>query len=374
MKSAPLLADMQRILNNQRVCYTSGASQDDEVCKLYINNAEENGTTPQYLTLSYCWGKKEFMCLTKTTIETFLENIDIAILPTTIRDAIHISRRLGYSYIWIDALCIIQDSKEDWATESTKMGSIYRNSQLTIAALGAADSYQGCFVKRNPLCFRDIHLPTTDFFITSRVDRAAPTFKREFEVLGPAASPLQNRAWVVQEQASSPRTLYFGSSGMSWQCLECEADEAYPPGTKINKSTKSESPNLKRLLHASLLSKEFHFAKTWKSILGRYTSCKLTFPSDKLVAISGIAKLLAKASDQEYLAGLWAEDLCHWLLWSSKPSKWVENCFLHRLENDCPTFSWSSVGHATHYNTIWGADVTLEATSLVVASSGNRHN
>lgn len=373
---------LQRCLKEHKMCHIAGAHSDssekparllyvgsaqDNACRLFMNNPEENGKSPPYLTLSYCWGQKGFTRLTNVNLENFIESIDITTLPKTIEDAIHITRRLGYSYIWIDALCIIQDSKKDWATESVKMGSIYRNSQLTIAALGASDSHQGCFMERNPLCFRDIHLPGTDFYISLRAGHAGPLFKREFDVLGLAASPLQGRAWVVQEQVSSPRTLFFGSSGISWQCLECEADESYPPGSKCSEK---EPSNLKWLLHRSLLSERIDLVKTWEPILGQFTGCKLTFPSDKLVAISGVANVLSKASNQKYIAGMWIQDLCHGLLWHSKPSDWAGNSVLRRLDNGCPTFSWASVGQGIHYLIMYGdSEINLEATSLSIVVS-----
>lgn len=190
-----------------------GSSSDDNETRLFIND-QENVPTPEYLTLSYCCGKKEFPCLTKETLSTFIERIDVNALPATLREAIQVTRRLGHSYIWIDALCILQDSKEDWQTESIKMGSIYRASVLTIAAMGAPSVFHGLFMSRNPLCYQDLHLSNSKFVFSARAGHVAPRFKREFEVLGPAASPLQTRAWCVQEELLAPRTLFFGASGL----------------------------------------------------------------------------------------------------------------------------------------------------------------
>ncbi|KAI9778426.1 MAG: hypothetical protein M1839_008072 [Geoglossum umbratile] len=181
-----------------------GGSHD--ILKVYINDTEKNGPTPEYLTLGYCWGKKEFTCLTGANLATFINEIDIEILPATIRDAIQVTRRLGFSYIWIDALCIPQDSKAEWAAESAKMGSVYRNS--TIAALGASDSFQGCFTRRNPLCFRDIRIPNSDFVLSSRALIATPGFGQgfgcEFE------SSAVNLGFIVCIVASMARQTFCG--------------------------------------------------------------------------------------------------------------------------------------------------------------------
>jgi len=361
---------LRRCLGEHQACSAAGEQADDADSParlLYVGTAPEhkdvklvtnNQKTLEYFTLSYCWGKKEFPSLTEAALPAFLNRIDIESLPATLQHAIKVTQLLGYSYLWIDALCIIQDSKADWLAESVKMGSIYRKSALTIAALGAADSYQGLFRSRNPLCYRDLPLSNSKFVYSHRAGNVDPGFTREFEVIGPAASPLQTRAWCVQEQLSAPRTLFFGASGVFWQCLECEADEGYPLGTK------SKAPNLKKLVSSCLSSGDFNVRKTWRAIRERYTGCKLTYASDKLVAISGIARLLAKASGFEYVAGMWNKDLWHDLLWHSKGSRWRDNNSLQRLENGCPTFSWASVAHP-----IWYFKYDSQATTHLEAKS-----
>jgi hypothetical protein len=74
-------------------------------------------------------------------------------LPKTIRDAVGVVLALGLEFLWVDALCILQDSAEDWLHEAESMGDIYRGSVLTLAALGAADSSVGLFASRDPLIY-----------------------------------------------------------------------------------------------------------------------------------------------------------------------------------------------------------------------------
>lgn len=162
-----------------------------------------------------------------------LEAVDVSTLPAILKDAVEVTRYLGYSYFWIDALCIVQDSRADWLLESCKMGSIYQKSVVTIAALRGAECFQGLFTARNPLCYADLPLSKSPFVFSKRAGNVDHGPKREFQVLGPASSPLQTRAWCVQEQLLSPRTLFFGSSGIFWQCIECHADKGYPVGTKV---------------------------------------------------------------------------------------------------------------------------------------------
>jgi Heterokaryon incompatibility protein (HET) len=99
----------------------------------------------QYVTLSHCWGQQKFLTTTKETLPLRTKGIEWDSMPRTFQDAATITRRLGFQYLWIDALCIIQDSEIDWETESAKMGSIYQDSVLTIAASDARDGRGGCF-------------------------------------------------------------------------------------------------------------------------------------------------------------------------------------------------------------------------------------
>jgi hypothetical protein len=319
-----------------------GAESESEKARIVITK-DEIPPKADYITLSYCWGTKPFTRLTTATLEDFRKEIKVDSLPATFQDAIKVTRYLGYSYIWIDALCIIQDVKDDWRNESAKMGSIYRGSILTITALGAASCFEGCFMARNPCCYQDIPLSNSEITITSRTPSpdGQPSFKREFEVNGHAASPVKTRAWCVQEELLSPRTLYYGSSGMFWQCIECEADEGYPLGTLSHE-------NLKSVVHRSTTSSSLDIW-SWRAILERYTGCKLTYATDKLIAISGIADVLSRATGEEMVHGLWKNHLWRELLWHSALASWAENAKCQRLENESPSFSWASVGQAIYH-------------------------
>ncbi|PMD40055.1 HET-domain-containing protein [Hyaloscypha variabilis F] len=104
-----------------------------------------------YITLSYRWGKSPTVLLTQASLPTLCEQIPLQLLPQTNQDAIKITRFLGIRYLWIDALCIIQDLDTDWQVESENMGNIYHNSYCTISASMAATGERGCFMDRRPL-------------------------------------------------------------------------------------------------------------------------------------------------------------------------------------------------------------------------------
>jgi hypothetical protein len=104
-------------------------------------------STPPYATLSYCSGNLGFIKTSQTNLREFLVKIPYHRLPQTFKDAIRVAQALKIDYIWIDSLCIIQDSDIDWRRESSRMSEVYGNSYINIAASSATDPDQGCFLK-----------------------------------------------------------------------------------------------------------------------------------------------------------------------------------------------------------------------------------
>ena len=77
-----------------------------------------------------------------------------ALLRETYQDAIGLSRAIGFSYLWIDAFCIVQEDVEDWNIESAKMGGIYGNAALTLCASNASRVSEGFLKDRDPAAIR----------------------------------------------------------------------------------------------------------------------------------------------------------------------------------------------------------------------------
>jgi hypothetical protein len=102
----------------------------------------------RYICLSHCWGSQRMFKITVDTLVARTEGIFMEQLSQTFQDAIMITRRLGIKYLWIDSLCILQDSKSYWEVESAKMGQYYASSWLTIGAGLLGDGTQGCFGNR----------------------------------------------------------------------------------------------------------------------------------------------------------------------------------------------------------------------------------
>jgi hypothetical protein len=103
-----------------------------------------------YVALSYCWGRIKSIVLTGAALETYKCSLPIDDLLLTIQNAIEVTYKLGFSYLWIDALCIVQDSDSDKASELDFMADIYRNIALASAAAKGVDPSSGLFSIRNP--------------------------------------------------------------------------------------------------------------------------------------------------------------------------------------------------------------------------------
>jgi hypothetical protein len=167
----------------------------------------------RYLTLSHCRGDLESTTLTKETLRDFQSDIHQSKLTKTFRDALQAIVWLGYDYIRIDVLCILQDSDEDWQAETASMGSIYRTSTCNIAALGARAGNDGLFFHRSPLAVTPCPL------FQYRSHGIYVTDPRRYR------KPLLERAWVLQEQCLSARTIQFGVNQVSWVCRTKECSE-----------------------------------------------------------------------------------------------------------------------------------------------------
>jgi hypothetical protein len=129
--------------------------------RLYVTHQE----SAKYVALSYRWVSPEFITAEMKTTESTLEQrkgrIAYSQLSKTFQDAITIARRLQLQYLWIDSLCIIQDSKADWESEAGRMRMVYEHAFVTIVGEGMQDSASGCFVTSPPEC-RAFKVPRQD--------------------------------------------------------------------------------------------------------------------------------------------------------------------------------------------------------------------
>lgn len=325
----------------------ASASNDE----LHLRIAGEYSPEVPYVTLSHCWGKSDFLKLTKTTSQRLRDGFSGSdTLSKTFQDAITICQELGFKYLWIDSLCILQDSPEDWRCEAAQMGQIYGNSLCNIAATGASNDDEGCFRDRDVSLFQ----PCT---MKSEWDNRN---NRTWEIIHPRfwdtrmnQAPLNRRGWVMQERWLSPRVLHYGRDQLLWECSELDACETYPDGLpkplRNSFSGFKLGPELLQRLEYRRKDKATSsdpgvlYRGLWTSIVPKYSVTSLTKGEDKLVAISGIAKRLQGLLDDEYLAGLWRKTLPSQLLWMVDNELVTDLHLARSRPYRAPSWSWASV-------------------------------
>lgn len=131
-----------------------GLAKDSNTIRLFIPATTAKSSSPfePYITLSHQWGasEKTSPILKRDNLAHLCKSIDIATLPKVFRYAIALTRLFDIRYLWIDRLCIIQDSDEDWSHEAQLMKQVYASSYCPIAASDADHPSKGCFFDRCP--------------------------------------------------------------------------------------------------------------------------------------------------------------------------------------------------------------------------------
>jgi hypothetical protein len=92
-----------------------------------------------YLVLSHMWGKVDQLKLTTSTLNSFQIDVPSNYLSLIYKEAVRVTRAMGYRYLWIDSLCIVQDSTEDWEYEASRMAIVYGNAICNLAYLYPSD-------------------------------------------------------------------------------------------------------------------------------------------------------------------------------------------------------------------------------------------
>lgn len=229
-------------------------------------------------------------------------------LPKTFSDAILVARKLGVPYLWIDSLCIVQDDESDWAVESSQMASVYANSYLTIAA-ASSDSDEKGFLHLFPFEYATtvrLTSPTGEYSV-AYIGRKQ--WFHGFTLFREHDEPLFSRGWVLQEQYLSRRTLIFSKKQMHFICKQESSDDV--------RAFLESKPLL--YLHWDSAFRPDIARRMWRSVPSEFSRRQLTYDTDKLPAIAGIASTVSTAligGRRQYCAGLWRDELLNDLLFS----------------------------------------------------------
>ena len=263
-------------------------------------------------------------------------------MPKTFQDAIVTTKEFGIEFIWIDSLCIIQDSPSDWAYEAARMASVYSGATCTIAAVWGMNGTCGCF--------RD-HCPTLRISIDEqRVIGTYITHRTHEMYLRPQPksqkylreAALNTRAWTLQEIVLSRRIILFAEDQMYWHCTSLyESEDSLDSVTDIT-GTSLHIPSLGAVARHGEQSKDMLY-ESWQTTMKSYSLRQLTNGGDKFAALAGITEFFGGVLADEAVAGLWRRDLGRGLMWQIPVNRHcaIDQDAVERL--NMPSWSWLKI-------------------------------
>lgn len=286
-----------------------------------------------YACLSHCWGGIKVLCLTRSRLKSFQKGIPWSSMPPTFRDALGVVHLLGLRFLWIDSLCIFQDDAEDWLLEGSKMSDIYSQSSITLAASSSPNPNGGLFRSSTSYHRAEQVVLTNHVGIRSVYYlRVVPKAMHDL--------PLLRRAWFYQERKLSKRVVHFCTQGLEWETESEHKQEFKINESELYQETKSKRHHLDLLQNASAFEQQQigddKLQDDWRKTVLEYASMDLSFPTDKLPAIQGVAKRFGKQKMCRYYAGLWEDTLMRDLLWYSPGPQRPPTAYL------APSWSWAS--------------------------------
>lgn len=290
--------------------------------------------------------------------------IPVAQLSKVFQDAMRVTLELGLSYIWIGSLCIIQDSDDlqDWKEEAPKMGDVYGQAALGIAANGFKDGQAGLF--RSSGDFQWASHSQSCVPVDWRLGKVLPNLSKTYSGLfafgrksqyelqlmcNVDKSPLYKRGWASQERILSPRVLHFCTDTLYWECEELVANGNLPAGFVICHYMDAPGRWCRELSmrrHASPVVDGPHKMKVydfWLPYVQSFSRGRLSVAAGRLPASGGIAQICVRITGDRYVSGCWLGDMDRALLWSLSDIQSGAGIIPipHLLR--APSWSWTSV-------------------------------
>ncbi|KAK3365587.1 heterokaryon incompatibility protein-domain-containing protein [Lasiosphaeria ovina] len=319
-----------------RVLDVTGNRPEAEV-KLHLPHPQE---IAEYVTLSYCWGGPQPLLLTLETLEEFQSGIDISRLPPTIRDAVVTTRNLGFQYLWVDALCIIQDSEQDKFNEIGNMGEVYRNSTITLSASQATSvtqgfspvfTFQGVGADGDNIAAQGV---AVDLSLAAGKRGRFHLTKKVYDQV--ETQPLNKRGWALQEYLLSGRILSFGNEAV-WICGRHKHRPLIPSVMYV-----AVFPSLARTtLSAARQLNADQRSELWADAVNDFTGRDLTIADDRIRALTGVISVFEVAWADKCLWGLWESNFVVDAWW--RRSRAAPPALSNARSRRAPSWSWMSV-------------------------------
>ena len=265
----------------------------------------------EYVTLSHCWGTGKGVRLHKGTLKSLRQGVGVEGLPKTYREAAWVAKELGYRYLWVDALCVMHDSEQECLREIEMMGKIYGEATLNLAATGSMGDEQGLIRSRRPESLSPGVVDVNGIGVQDGCYKLlrATVWKDLVD-----KSPLSDRSWAFQERCLAKRTLHFTRNEVLWECQQMCCSEVFPKGLPATIGGGGAGEEME------VFDKRTHHQRhgNWTTLVRLYSKGRMRHSSDKLLALSGLARqYMAKnrLKEHDYLAGMWRNSLPAGLLW-----------------------------------------------------------
>lgn len=243
-----------------------------------------------YVALSYTWGKTE-MLRNKLTLCQQLRQPGIFTdgelarqIPPTIRDAFAVVRCLGERYLWVDALCIVQDDMNHLNLELSQMHRIYACASFTIIAVDGVDANYGLRGFRDLTCPRTLQQEPVQLAASEQIMQDIKSPRYGNSQRWPTRDVYHDRGWTFQENLFSKRKLIFEKGSVRWQCQTSDWYEELLPDGRVDDRFVDHT---ERLFHSSIPT-----LSNISSITMVYNKKKFTFPEDAFSAFAGIQTML----------------------------------------------------------------------------------
>ena len=309
----------------------------------------------EYATLSHCLGSGPLKTLKSHNLGDYKKTIPVNELAKTFRDAFQVILDLQLSYIWIDSLCIIQDSSDDWSNECQVMADVYESATLNVAATAFKSSNSGLFVPKRSWCPKALQ-------VTAAISSGVHSLFGDYSLVHDDAwvirvnnAPLNRRGWVLQERFFSSRILHFGKDQLLWECQELQTAETMCSPELLPRNTQrlnGDRSYRDLIVCAAQMTQScsdmgFHYCEgvretlrqSWNAMIEAYTRSDLTYGSDKLIAIAGVMSRFKAVTQDVCIFGLWKHNFELDLLWYRSSTSGTAT--RPALQLRAPTWSWA---------------------------------
>lgn len=349
---------------------------DNDVITLWESLSEQPGLPDipdmiEYATLSHCWLNSDPRVprLLTSNIEQWKQGYTLSSLPAAVRDAARVAHLNDIHFLFIDSLCILQDSEEDFKEQFPMVGYYFRDSILSIVA-AASPTPDDAF----------LHPPKKDW-ITKKIEFAAPsgasaimTLRRRHsrpvsssDVVDEASALphlaigsfrrtglLYGRHWCLEEALLGTRVIHFTSAGIMWDCKRHNC-------TREGVDTYLRTDVFKARFRAR------NDSEMWLDAVQFHTSCPLLCGKDRLSAISALATMSEMAIEDRYIAGLWRRSIELGLLWEVdlRPGQLnTTKITIPYKDQKAPSFSWASLDAPVVWRDNHGFSIATEASVI----------